>query len=991
MSFLTIDNIDTNLEAYRLVYDPTRLLSLLYSKYGDIEDEYYLSYINQLVCNIPSHYNCTYKENLYLENIDEFLKRFYQNHESIARVPKLSDYYKNYLKFFCRPLFRSYKSGKLLNDYGDRKAEIFYKNNYADSINEIEEKENYNNISSSSLSSLDNITDNKIIFDKRTKKIIDENLNNEMCTITLTSESSRLNILKDNNKNCLNNVYHGCLISKRSKGNSSFEKNIYSLVNYQLNKKMKNKKKIFENKIKTPIHRRKKMLNSPSIHTPYLTKIYKKANLSSHNFINKDSVQKNENIKKSLYTIARKNYVKNNYFNYYKNENGFLSPKMNKYNMIFNNGISSKFEEFNKNRLNNCINYIHSSSKKYKTYNIINNNNKTHTIKSNNAKNSNFMKSKTNKNINTMYKNFSNLSESLNKFNNMKNKYSNITFSLKNNSRIEKIKKNKNSVNILIKSNKNENKIKKKINNNFMHDNNSNNLNKNKSNNKMNSNINVFKNSNLNINNNKPKSRHIKNKTFDFNTISQCEPLTKYNSNYNFDNCKSLLSNTSKYSQKKKKIASKFNLIKKPFNEVIKSPILSPQFNNKINNKISSNKSISHNKKKKQFNDLTNNSKNYNSQQVKNENDFSKDKKFNTKTISMTFSNENNNNDKIDIDELIKKSNKKNKDNKGNKENKINNNRKNIKNIHQNCNKNEAKKGNFTNIWKNPNSSISPLSNHRTNLNKIIKNFKYSNYGKVTKMENCISHKNKYGEMKSRKLNNNNYNTNKENMNINRNFNKTNDELQNMINIQNDINFVSRNKKQNTSKITITQSHNEINMKDIQIKSVKNLKSSNKFIDGKTHIKNMTCSNEGNYIISRCKLNCFGQINSSTEFKHNQIKEIIFKLNHITIKKNTKRNSLRNSRKKDNNPFGIKLNNKYNIRGMLSGDNIFNTKKIVKTEKNVVNTNNRLQNIDKNNVKANNTISHKERENSLIIINVNRNINLMSKNDSKNLQKLTKA
>ena len=66
-----------------------------------------------------------------------------------------------------------------------------------------------------------------------------------------------------------------------------------------------------------------------------------------------------------------------------------------------------------------------------------------------------------------------------------------------------------------------------------------------------------------------------------------------------------------------------------------------------------------------------------------------------------------------------------------------------------------------------------------------------------------------------------------------KNFNKTNDELQNMINIQNDINFVSRNKKQNTSKITITQSHNEINMKDIQIKSVKNLKSSNKFIKWK--------------------------------------------------------------------------------------------------------------------------------------------------------------
>ena len=141
MSSLTIEYVDTNLEAYKLVYDPTRLLSLLYSKYGDIEEDYYLSYINQIFYNVTSHYNCIYKENQYIDNIDEFLKRFYHRHESDDRVPKLSDYYKNYLKFFCRPLFKNYKLGKLLHDYQDRKAEIFYKNNYADSINEIEEKE----------------------------------------------------------------------------------------------------------------------------------------------------------------------------------------------------------------------------------------------------------------------------------------------------------------------------------------------------------------------------------------------------------------------------------------------------------------------------------------------------------------------------------------------------------------------------------------------------------------------------------------------------------------------------------------------------------------------------------------------------------------------------------------------------------------------------------------------------------------------------------
>ena len=349
MSSLSIENINTKLEAYKLVHDPTRLLSLLFSKYGDIEEDYYILYTNQIFYNVSSHFNTIYKENQYLYNIEEFLKRFYKKNESIDRVPKLSDYYKNYLKFFCRPFFRNYKLGKILNDFEDKKAEIFYKNNYADSANEIEEKEKENSDkkSSSSLSSLDNITNNKIIFDKRTKKIIDNNLNNELCTLTLTLESSIRTNKGNNNNNEINNnniFYNGCLISKRSNGNSSFEKNIYSLVHYKLNKKIENRNKKIENNKKSPSQRKKKLLNSPSSHPPYIAKIFKKSNQNNNN---KEILQKNKKIKKSLYTLARKNY-KNNCFISYKNEKGFLSPKITKRNYNFNNGISTKFEEFNK-------------------------------------------------------------------------------------------------------------------------------------------------------------------------------------------------------------------------------------------------------------------------------------------------------------------------------------------------------------------------------------------------------------------------------------------------------------------------------------------------------------------------------------------------------------------------------------------------------------------------------------------------------------------
>lgn len=64
--------------------------------------------------------------------------------------------------------------------------------------------------------------------------------------------------------------------------------------------------------------------------------------------------------------------------------------------------------------------------------------------------------------------------------------------------------------------------------------------------------INTNKNSNKNINTTKPQVRHGKNKTFDFNTINQNDPLSKYNSNNNIDKFKVLFSSNNKNNPKKK-------------------------------------------------------------------------------------------------------------------------------------------------------------------------------------------------------------------------------------------------------------------------------------------------------------------------------------------------------------------------------------------------------------------------------------------------------
>ena len=226
-------NIDTKTKAYNLIHDPVVLLDLIYSKYGDVEEDFNLLYINQLVYDKSSHYNIYYKEYLFSNDPDEYLKRFYKKYETKSRIPKLSDYYKNYHLFFCRPNFNDLLISDLMENYGDDKAEIFYKKNF-ESTNGDKNSEKQN---SDSMSSLDNITDNKIIFTKKTKKIIDKNLDPNYGTLTLT-----------NNSNLTGKNTDG-LISARSK-NDSFEKIVHNLIYYKKNKKIydknKNKKVVYQ-------------------------------------------------------------------------------------------------------------------------------------------------------------------------------------------------------------------------------------------------------------------------------------------------------------------------------------------------------------------------------------------------------------------------------------------------------------------------------------------------------------------------------------------------------------------------------------------------------------------------------------------------------------------------------------------------------------------------------------------------------------------------
>ena len=190
----SLSEINTKLEAYKLIYDPAKLLSLLYSKYGDIEDDYNIMHIDQLIFNKTTHFNHLFKENINFNNWNEYMRRIYNKKEHDERIVKLADFYKNYYLYFCRPLLTEINYLNFLNKYYNRKAKIFYKNYNSENISE---KSDVNNKETESIvTSINNDTDNKIIFNKKNKYIIENNGEKSKYSITLTYDD-----ISNNNNN----------------------------------------------------------------------------------------------------------------------------------------------------------------------------------------------------------------------------------------------------------------------------------------------------------------------------------------------------------------------------------------------------------------------------------------------------------------------------------------------------------------------------------------------------------------------------------------------------------------------------------------------------------------------------------------------------------------------------------------------------------------------------------------------------------------------
>ena len=299
------------------------ILNNLY-KYNASPKEKNIMTINNLIKCKGSHFLAKFKDYLISDYIDEFLRRIYSKSESLERMPKLYIYYKNYLKFFCKPTFKVSFANVIIKNYGDLNAEYFYKNNLDKKkskekgklLNQkINENNNdNNNINEISLENKFKPSVGKIVFTKSIKNSIDN------AYIDDFSLSEKKN--KKNNQNDSESIV-------KIFGNDDDENNLMLNNNSLLLmiNEIKDDKKGQNSNKKCKI--REKTIKMNNNNNNRYTFIETTSNKQSNNI-----KKRNNNINRNISNLEKANTYMNN-FHIESLQNMVYSPKSNKKGVFF--------------------------------------------------------------------------------------------------------------------------------------------------------------------------------------------------------------------------------------------------------------------------------------------------------------------------------------------------------------------------------------------------------------------------------------------------------------------------------------------------------------------------------------------------------------------------------------------------------------------------------------------------------------------------------
>ena len=401
--------------------------------------------MENLIFNKNTHLVSTFKDYMIWDYIEEFLKRFYRNEESNERVPKFASFYKNYLKFFCVPTFKDIFCNEMIHNYSEKKAELFYnenykskkeKNSFQEDYGVLEESESDEESETSNANNNNNIE--KTIFNETVKKKIEKYspINTSMVLpesdtklkpddsgllITSSNETSLVNIMKgmtppppppqsskpkknENNKSNDNNGKNKDKNSKKSanknnhgsENSNSYRMSQRNLIHSSLNK--------FNSKtLETLLNSQMKNRNRNLLHyNNYSNQVQKN---------NNNRVNSRDNNRNNSNNIAIKNNLHQNTNNKNLNKNKIMSYiGIYKKKSIPKSRNEDKLPEEIIKSQTQINNFINGSSNSNTNINNVNSNNNIDNLKNNNMK--------ININLNQLGNTLSNRSKNITSINN---------------------------------------------------------------------------------------------------------------------------------------------------------------------------------------------------------------------------------------------------------------------------------------------------------------------------------------------------------------------------------------------------------------------------------------------------------------------------------------------------------------------------------------------------------------------------------------------
>ena len=350
-----------------------------------------------LIFNKDCHLVTVFKDYMIWDFIDEFLKRYYNREEGKDRIPRYAHFYRNYSKFFCRPTFRDFEINEIIQEHGEKRAELYYNQNFRS-------KKDKNNFADEGLFEDDDSESVHVSKSKIEKTIFNK-------TIKKSIEDTSLYSAKDN-ETFLLNVDKDLIDDQNILTKNSTNQSILKIIN-DFNKK-KIQKEINENsndniKINEINIKKEENKNQENNNLNVKKEVSKKEEI---NVLNKKKDEENKK-KDLLNKIKEDNYISNkklednNILIKKKEDSNIISKKkqnnyiINKKKEDSNNFSNSKKEENKHETMNKPLQlYKYNNHTNKKNSNLISCNSLIKKNNSINEKNNNEIKKKSTQNVN---------------------------------------------------------------------------------------------------------------------------------------------------------------------------------------------------------------------------------------------------------------------------------------------------------------------------------------------------------------------------------------------------------------------------------------------------------------------------------------------------------------------------------------------------------------------------------------------------------------